>query len=300
MNRALFEPMRAWLIFGLMSISLSVFAEEPQSIDSKKSLEDKSSEIGEGSQPDEESSNFFEFKGVLGAGYISDLYLGQDFNFVPILAITFDAEYEGWFVESNSKSRISAVMGRVYIGYHFWQKEAEQLDLVWGHYTPSIDKTDFDDEVVPELANLDPRRDDELLGIRYSNWIDDTYYSAELAYDALNNTHDGFVFEGYYGKVSSFRNWDFTYGVGYTWYSAKTADYNLGVESHELSEQLRVYNSGAAYAISLEFSAQIPVSESWVLDAGIITTHLSSNIKNSPLVVSEQHSSAMLGFSYVF
>ncbi|MBV1909048.1 MAG: MipA/OmpV family protein [Kangiellaceae bacterium] len=303
MNQAPFTLITSLLVVGGLCVSPVAFSSSvstTEPISSAISSNTQSVDSVENSQQELESSNFFEFKGILGVGYQSALYRGQDFKFIPILALTFDAEYESWFVESNSKNRISGVMGRFYMGYHLWEHQAEQFDLVWGHYTSAIDKKDKDDDVIPELINLDTRKDDELLGVRYSNWQGETYYSTELSYDILNNSHQGFVFEGYYGKVASVRNWDLTYGLGFTWYSAKVANYNLGVEAHELTEQLTVYNSGAAYAASLEFSAQIPVSQSWVLEVGVVHSFLSSNIKDSPLVVNEELSSALLGFSYVF
>ncbi|MGB0496601.1 MAG: MipA/OmpV family protein [Kangiellaceae bacterium] len=246
------------------------------------------------------SSNFIEFKGILGAAYQSSLYLGQEYNYLPVVALTIDAEYEGWFLESNSKNRINGVMGRLYAGYHIWESESEQLDLVWGHYSPAIERKDKDDDVIPALANLEPRHDDDLLGIRYASWIGKAYYSTEVGYDILNSTHKGIVLEAYVGKVEAVRNWDLTYGLGFTWFSAKVADYNLGVETHELTEYLTTYNSGAAYTFDFEFSAQVPISESWVLEVGVVHSVLSSNIKDSPLVVNGNLSSVLVGFSYVF
>lgn len=305
MNKAPTKKTGSLLIAGLLCTPLLVTAESfsAEKIESTTEVRPSNSKIAENSESSQEesfSSNFFEFKGVLGGGYQSALYLGQDLNFLPVLALTIDAEYDGWFIESNSKNRISGVMGRFYMGHHLWESDTKQLDLVWGHYTPAIDKEDEDDEEIAALVNLDTRRDDELLGLRYSSWIEDTYYSAELSYDILNNSHRGYVFEGYFGKVKSVRNWDLTFGVGYTWYSANAANYNLGVESHELTDQLTTYNSGAAFTLDLEFSAQMPISQSWVLEVGIVHSFLSDNIKDSPLVVNDSLSSALLGFSYVF
>ena len=248
----------------------------------------------------QESNNFYEFKAIVGAGYQSQLYLENEIGYVPVLAVTFDGEYNDWFVESNARNRISGVLGRFYLGYHLWESEAEGLDLVWGHYSPAIDKTDKDEKEIPELVNLQTRKDDELLGVRYSNWESDTYYSLEAAYDILNNSHQSFVVEGYLGRTAAIRNWDLTYGLGATWYSSKVINYNVGLKDFELTDGLFAYSTGAGYTLDFEISAQTPISESWVFEIALEHTFLSSNIKNSPLVVNDNLSSVLLGFSYVF
>jgi MipA family protein len=139
-----------------------------------------------------------------------------------------------------------------------------------------------------------------LLGVRYSNWESDTYYSLEAAYDILNNSHQSFVVEGYLGRTAAIRNWDLTYGLGATWYSSKVINYNVGLKDFELTDELFAYSTGAGYTVDFEISAQTPISESWVFEIALEHTFLSSNIKNSPLVVNDNLSSVLLGFSYVF
>lgn len=270
---------------------------------SEKSAESNASSSQSASQADpqdQDSNNFYEFKAIVGAGYQSQLYLENEIGYVPALAVTFDGEYNDWFVESNSRNRISGVLGRFYLGYHLWESDTQGLDLIWGHYTPAIDKTDKDEDEIPSLVNLKTRKDDELLGVRYSNWGSDTYYSLEAGYDILNNSHKSFVVEGYLGRVAVVRNWDLTYGLGATWYSSKAIDYNVGVKDYELTDELFAYSAGAGYTVDFEISAQTPISENWVFEIALEHTLLSSQISNSPLVVNDRLSSVLLGFSYVF
>ncbi len=300
------RPAISALLFSLSAISpsFSVLAESDiANTSSVRAESNQSPPVIESDQNESEqndANNFYQFTGILGAGYQSTLYRGNEIGYIPILALSFDAEYNSWFVESNSRNRVGGVLGRFYLGYHLWEKQNQQLDIVWGHYTPAINKTDDDDEAIPELVNLKTRRDDELLGIRYSHGYQDTYYSLEIAYDILNNSHDSFVAEAYFGKVAAIKNWDLTYGIGATWYSNKVANYNLGVMPSELTDDLSVYSSGSAYAIDLELSAQTPISENWIFEVAVEYSLLSDSIKNSPLTVADDLRSAIVGFSYVF
>ena len=279
------------LIFSLDSDAREQLAESNAS--SSESIEQADTQ-------QQDSNNFYEFKAIVGAGYQSQLYLENEIGYVPVLAITFDGEYNDWFVESNSRNRISGALGRFYLGYHLWETDTQGLDLIWGHYSPAIDKTDEDEDEIPALVNLNTRRDDQLLGVRYSNWESDTYYSLEAGYDIFNSSHQGFVIEGYLGRVAVIRNWDLVYGLGATWYSNKVTNYNVGVKDSELTDELFAYSTSAGYAIDFEISAQTPISENWVFQIALEHTLLSSHISNSPLVVNDQLSSVLLGFSYVF
>ncbi|MET1254469.1 MipA/OmpV family protein [Aliikangiella maris] len=249
----------------------------------------------------EEKAFYYDFQFSVGAAYYNQLYLGNDeTGFSPAIALTVDLGYKDFFFESNRKNRLSAVLGRVLIGYHLWQDEENQLDIVSGNYAPGIEKKDADDNVIPELVNLKERRDDYNFGVRFSRLTGSTYMSSELVYDLVGLSHHGWVLDSYIGKVNSWGNWDVNYGIGHTWVSQNVSDYYVGVKPAEVLPGIYPYKTGSGYTLNIEFSAQYPVSENWVFEAGLNYSWLSDNLYRSPLVINQDVLTALIGFGYVF
>ncbi|WP_444997063.1 MipA/OmpV family protein [Aliikangiella sp. IMCC44359] len=253
-------------------------------------------------EADNEESNFsYDFKLLTGIVYTNNLYLGYDEKgFNPALTLTLDMDYYDFFFESNRKNRINSELGRVYIGYHLWENDNYQLDIISGSYAPAISKENEDGEPVPELINLNERENDYNFGARFSKLDGSTYYSLELVYDLASLTHNGWILDSYAGKVHTIGNWDITYGLGHTWYSENTSNYFLGIKKEEVAPGISSYKTGASYAINLEFSAQYPISESWVFEATLTHNWLSKNISESPLIIDDSITIALIGFGYVF
>ncbi|TQV87913.1 MipA/OmpV family protein [Aliikangiella coralliicola] len=262
------------------------------------------SDIEPGIESDEaESSNtlLYDFSVLLGAGVRNRYFLGDDTNeSVPIVAVVFDLEYRNFFFEANRKNRINAVLGRAYAGYHIWADEDSSIDLISGNYITGIETQDKDSQPIPELVNLKKRKDDYNFGVRYSRFKDDLYFSTELVYDVFATSHESWIADTYVGKVLTQGNWDITVGASLILYSSKVTNYHAGVTPEEVAPGISSYHTGSSYTTNFEFSAQYPVSESWVFETGINYNHFSSNIKDSPLIIADHMVVAYLGLEYVF
>ncbi len=247
-----------------------------------------------------ESDNFYRFKLLMGGYSQSRAFYGNDdVENGALINLALDFEYEDFFMDSSNKNRGGGLLGRVYLGYHLWQDEKVAWDIIAGSYTPEFPRLDKDDRQIPALRNIGSREEDFGLGVRYSRLFGDQYFSIEVVKD-VSSQHEGYIFDSYLSKVMSYGNWDFVYGVGHTWFSSQTTNFYIGLEDHEIVNQWQPYNTGASYIVSLELSAEYPISESWVFESGFSYSWLSDNLTKSPLVTKNYDLAVILGFAYVF
>ena len=109
-----------------------------------------------------------------------------------------------------------------------------------------------------------------------------------------------FVQYSFYSYLIQHRNWDIYVGGGFTYYSQNIMDYYIGVSSIEANENRAEFTADEGYRTQLELYAQHPISESWSFNTGVTHSYFSSNVKESPLVDTNQVTQVMVGVLYVF
>lgn len=252
-------------------------------------------------ESNEEIEFVYDIEILFGIDVENRFYLGDDFNDIsPGLALTLDLQYGNFFIESGRKNRASAVLGRAYLGYHLWHDDNSSVDIISGSYIPGIEKLDKDEEPIPELVNLENRKEDYDFGLRYIYTAENYFVSTEIVKDLFELSHEGWVVDSYVGSFSSYANWDFSYGFGHSWYSSKATNYHFGVKPNEVAPGIQAYSTGPAYSFYLEASAKTPISEDWVFETGFSHSWISDNISQSPLVIDNRVTEFFMGFGYVF
>lgn len=217
-----------------------------------------------------------------------------------------DLSYKGFFLQSNQR-RTNLALGGIEFGYHIQEKEDWQLDILIKSYMEG-----FDSESLIEYGSGDDAlkglsKRDSIVGValRYSYYTDDALLTLDIASaqagDDENGNHvQGFIFDSFYSYLIQHRNWDIYVGGGFTYYSQNIMDYYIGVSSIEANENRAEFTADEGYRTQLELYAQHPISESWSFNTGVTHSYFSSNVKESPLVDTNQVTQVMVGVLYVF
>ena len=232
----------------------------------------------------------------------TSIIVGSDANPRLDIPILFDMYYKGFFIQSNAR-KFSNVDQGVAIGYEIITREDWQLDVISKSYISGFSEEGvnyFDQDNPAELKGIRPRDDDDSEGLRFTYFMDDAVLWVDAAANLISNVHNGWLIDTYYSLRLPYWNWDFYLGTGLSIYSAKFTDYYYGVSQQEATPFRPEYEAGISYRTQFELVGQYPLSENWLLGAGIHASHYSSEISHSPLVKKNNNLQFILDFRYVF
>jgi outer membrane scaffolding protein for murein synthesis (MipA/OmpV family) len=224
--------------------------------------------------------------------------------FMP--GILVDISYKGFFLQTNQR-RSNALLGTEF-GYQLFVEDNWQLDLIAKAYMGGFDSESLieygggDDNL---LAGLTEREATGGIALRYSHYFNDALFSIDFAYgssgDDVNDKHiDGLIVDSFYSYLLPYRNWDIYLGGGLTYFSQDIVDYYIGVSPEESTDNRAEHTAKGGFRGQLEVYALYPLSASWSFNTGITHTIFSNNVKESPLVDTNQVTQVMLGVLYVF
>jgi outer membrane scaffolding protein for murein synthesis (MipA/OmpV family) len=218
-----------------------------------------------------------------------------------------DISYKGFYLQSNQR-RSHVLLGGTELGYQLFIEDTWQLDLILKAYMQGYDSEDLieygggDEEL---LAGLKDREVTIGAAIRYSQYFEDALFRIDFAYgssgiDENENHVGGLIIDSFYSYLLPYKNWDIYLGAGLTYFSQDIVNYYIGVSADEVLATRPEYDAKAGFRAQTEIYAQYPVSESWSFHTGITHSYFSSNVKESPLVDTNQTTQVTLGVMYVF
>lgn len=221
---------------------------------------------------------------------------------LPVLpTLQIDVSYKDFFVETPSR-RLTSLSSYALWGYHLYQDEQWQLDIINGSYMPMLDESGYSQhgaDVIEELRGIRDRDSDGSLGLRLQRFDDQQHYSIEIVRD-FSNAYNDFLLQAYYNYVIQARNWDIQLTLGLNLYSSDLVDYYFGIRPWEATPTRPVYEGKAAYRLHMGVSSLYPLNESWLLELGFGVSHYSSGVSDSPIVESNLESLGMVNVRYVF
>jgi outer membrane scaffolding protein for murein synthesis (MipA/OmpV family) len=225
----------------------------------------------------------------------------ETFDFFEI-SILLDIYYRGFFIQTN-KHRYSSYVGGSEIGYELEVNENYEIDLISKVYLSGFSSTEaglITDEQIEELQGVKAREYISNQGIRFMRYLENAVYWVDVAVDIFNDEHHGWVIDGFYSYILQKRNWDINLGAGASFFSSNMNNYYFSVQPEEATDSREVYRAGEGYRFQVEAFVQHPISEGWLFHGGVILSHYSSSIGDSPLVARDNVMRAQVGVSYVF
>jgi outer membrane scaffolding protein for murein synthesis (MipA/OmpV family) len=225
--------------------------------------------------------------------------------FMP--GILVDLSYKGFFLQSNQR-RSYALLGGTELGYQLIVEDNWQFDLIGKAYMQGYDSASLieyggGDENL--LVGLREREATAGIALRYSYYFEDALFSLDIASahsgdDEFGDHVSGLIIDSFYSYLLPYRNWDIYLGAGLTYFSQDIVDYYIGVSADETTDFRAEYTAKDGVRAQFEVYVQYPLSASWSFNAGLTHSVYSNNVKESPLVNTNQITQVMLGALYVF
>ncbi|WP_039058163.1 MipA/OmpV family protein [Enterobacter sp. Bisph1] len=218
-----------------------------------------------------------------GVGAVESPYKQYDNLVMPIPVITYESD-NFWF---------RGIGG----GYYLWNDAADQLSVTAFYLPWEFKPKDSDNN---QLRQLDKRRTTMMAGL---SWIHNTDYGflrAALSGDVLDNSN------GLLGDVGWLYNYNrgalsLTPGIGVEWASANLNDYYYGVSRSEARRSgLKSYEADNSWNPYLELTVSYRLTDSWTVYGTGRYTHLSDEVKDSPMVDKSWGGLLSTGITYRF
>lgn len=164
--------------------------------------------------------------------------------------------------------------------------------------------------LVPQLNRLRASDSPALAGIQTREWTIDASMSLSMRepwgdtfFAALHDILDrnnGTELRVRYSYPIVLGAGRLTPAIGVTWESASLTHYYYGVSPAESLPSRPAYSPGSAINPTARLGYSIPVSDNWLLGAGVGYTHFDDTIRDSPIVDRSGSLSGMILFVYSF
>jgi len=197
-----------------------------------------------------------------------------------------------------------------YYGEDFYFIADDEEGLLAAYSIAKQDDTVFDVVLAPRfggfhendlLTDLNERDVDLHLGLRYTQYFDDTILTVEASQD-ISGAHSGSILSTSFEKEWQIKNWIVTGIVSAAYLSEEMTDYYFGVSNSEAANSSFLAHSvGASVFATAGVKAEYPINENWVFNAAISHTVSDGEISKSPITLdADQLTMGHIGVKYHF
>ena len=219
----------------------------------------------------------------VGAGVVETPYKQYDNKTYPVPVITYESD-NFWF---------RGLAG----GYYLWNDQVDQLS-VFAAYSPwSFKPGDSDNN---QLRQLNKRKSTAVAGLSYIHNTEYGFLRTALAADVLDNSN-GVTWDLAWLYRYTNGGLTLTPGVGVEWSSDNQNEYYYGISRAESRRSgLDSYDPDNGWSPYLELTASYRLTDSWSVYGTGRYTHLSDDIKDSPMVDKSWAGLLSAGVTYRF
>lgn len=218
-----------------------------------------------------------------GVGVLETPYKDYDRDVVPVPVITYEGD-DFWFRGLGG-------------GYYLWSDESDKLSIT-AYYSPFEFKPKDSDNW--QLRRLDKRKATLMAGLSYVHNTQYGFLRTSLAGDTLDNSN-GISWDLAWLYRYTNGGLTLTPGIGLEWSSENMNEYYYGVSGKESRRSgLDRYDPDSDWSPYLELSASYKLTDAWSVYGVGRYTHLSSEVKDSPMVDKSWAGALSAGVTYSF
>lgn len=218
-----------------------------------------------------------------GVGVLETPYKDYDRDVVPVPVITYEGD-DFWFRGLGG-------------GYYLWNDESDKLSIT-AYYSPFEFKPKDSDNW--QLRRLDKRKATLMAGLSYVHNTQYGFLRTSLAGDTLDNSN-GISWDLAWLYRYTNGGLTLTPGIGLEWSSENMNEYYYGVSGKESRRSgLDRYDPDSDWSPYLELSASYKLTDAWSVYGVGRYTHLSSEVKDSPMVDKSWAGALSAGVTYNF
>jgi len=218
-----------------------------------------------------------------GVGVINSPYKQYDRDVYPVPVITYEGD-NFWFRGLGG-------------GYYLWNDQTDKLSIM-AYYSPLHFKPGDSDSY--QMRQLDKRKSTMMAGLSYVHNTEYGFLRTALAGDTLDNSN-GFIWDLAWLYRYTNGGLTLTPGIGVEYSSENYNDYYYGVSQREANRSgLNSYNADDGWNPYLELTASYKFATDWNVYGTGRYSHLSDEVKDSPMVDKSWAGLLSVGVTYSF
>lgn len=218
-----------------------------------------------------------------GVGVEKSPYKQYDNKVIPVPVINYESD-NFWFHGLGG-------------GYYLWNDDVDQLSVTAFYFPWEFKPKDSDDRA---LRQLDKRHSSMMAGLSYEHNTQYGFLRTTLAGDVLDN-NNGVMWDLAWLYRYTNGGLTVTPGIGVEWASEHLNDYYFGVSRSESRRSgLNSYNPDDSWSPYLELTASYRLTDNWSVYGTGRYTHLSDEVKDSPMVDKSWGGLLSAGVTYRF
>lgn len=210
-------------------------------------------------------------------------------RYVGTIGLGGHYRYKRFFIDAHAES-----YNQFQFGLNAYSGDIWSVDLLGASSEHGVDS-----ELNRELIAFTQREPAGYLGVRATGYNGPYIFQFEALGD-VSDVHDGALLTASAARTWLYHNWNFHALLGARFESAKTLDYQFGIDPIEATTAYPVYEAGSGTTFVTEFGVTYPLSENFILKTTGRWWELPSAVVGSPFITNDSYLTFSASITFVY
>jgi len=274
-----FKPLRL-IVSPVVLLGLLIYMQGAHSADISR-------DVREGREDETvENGGYFEFS---LSSILNQMPIPGSDELVGTVGIGGHYRYKRFFVDAHVES-----YNQFQIGLNAYSGNVWSVDLLGASSEHGVES-----ELNTELKLFTEREQASFLGVRATGYSGPYILQFESLYD-ISDVHDGSLLTASIARTWLYRNWNFHALLGARYESARSLDFQFGIDADEASENYPEYQAGSGTTFVTEAGVTYPLNQYLVLKSTFRWWELPSAVVGSPFITGDSYLTFSNSITFVY
>lgn len=171
---------------------------------------------------------------------------------------------------------------------------------IWSvDFLGAVSEHGVDSELNTELKLFTEREEANYLGVRATGYNGPYIFQFETLWD-ISELHYGSLLTASIARTWLYRNWNFHALLGARFESARTLDYQFGIDANEATGTYPQYEAGSGTTFVTEAGVTYPLNEYFILKSTFRWWELPSAVVDSPIINNDSYLTFSNSITFVY
>jgi len=233
-----------------------------------------------------ENDGYIEFS---FSSILNQMPIPRSDEFIRTLGVGGHYRYKRFFIDAHAES-----YNQFQLGLNAYSGEVWSIDSLIAGSEHGVDS-----ELNRELKRFTKRREATFLGARATGYKGPYIFQFETLWD-ISEVHYGSLLTASLARTWLFRNWNFHALLGARYESARTLDYQFGIDADEATDDYPEYKAGAGTTFVTEAGATYPLNQYFVFKSTFRWWELPSATVGSPFITDDSYLTFSNSITFVY
>jgi len=233
-----------------------------------------------------ENDGYLEFS---FSSILNQMPIPRSDEFIRTVGIGGHYRYKRFFIDAHAESYNQFQLGLNAYSGNMWSIDS----LIAGS------EHGVDSELNTELKLFTKREEATFFGVRATGYNGPYILQFETLWD-ISELHYGSLLTASFARTWLYRNWNFHALLGARYESARTLDYQFGIDPEEASATYPEYQAGAGTTFVTEAGVTYPLNQYFVFKSTFRWWELPSAVVGSPFITDDSYLTFSNSITFVY